>query len=331
MSEREQQIDIFLVAAGWSDASRAPLAGDASGRIYQRLARDGQSAVLMDSRHEDIAPFLHIARHLESCGFSVPTVYAADSAQRLLLLEDLGEFSFVGCLQAGVAGDDSVGETALYGAAVDVLAALAAEVLPSSCRVMDGDYLADEIGLFTEWWLPQGGTFSPLVAEGESWVAAWRDVYASALAIPAGLALRDFHAENLVWLAARKGNRRIGLLDFQDALQAPISYDLVSLLQDVRRDVPENVQAEMIERFMTAFPDQDRNAFLTSYAILGAHRNLRIAGIFSRLAGRDGKREYLKFLPRLWRHIEINLRHPALAPVQEWLAHHVPAGQREGG
>jgi len=331
MFEREQQIDIFLAAAGWSDASRVPLAGDASGRIYQRLARDDQSVVLMDSWHEDIAPFLHIAQHLERCGFSAPKVYTIDSAQRLLLLEDLGDFSFVSCLHAGAMGDDSVGEMALYSAAVDVLVALAVEALPSSFRVMDGDYLAGEIGLFTEWWPPQEGAASPLVAEGESWVAAWRDVYASALAIPAGLALRDFHAENLIWLAARKGNRRIGLLDFQDALQAPISYDLVSLLQDVRRDVPENLQAEMIERFMTALPDQDHSAFLTSYAILGAHRNLRIAGIFSRLAGRDGNREYLKFLPRVWRHIETNLRHPALAPVQEWLARHVPAGQREAG
>ncbi len=133
------------------------------------------------------------------------------------------------------------------------------------------------------------------------------------------------------WLPARHGLGRVGLLDFQDAVAAPLAYDLVSLLQDVRRDVPEDLQAAMITRFLAAFPDLDAAAFRTSYAILGAHRNLRIAGIFSRLARRDGKRGYLDYLPRLWRHNAADLRHPSLAPVAEWLARHVPPEQRGGG
>ena len=169
-----------------------------------------------------------------------------------------------------------------------------------------------------------------MAAHADAWVEAWRGAYRPALAIPSGLALRDFHAGNLMWLAARRGLGRVGLLDFQDALAAPICYDLVSLLQDARLDVPDNIEAEMIERFVAAFPGLDRDAFRASYAVLGAHRNLRIAGIFSRLARRDGRRGYLEFLPRVWRHIETDLGHPALAPIEAWLARHVPADQRAG-
>ncbi len=322
MVERARQIDDFLAAAGWAGAARTPLAGDASGRIYQRLRRGDKSAVLMDSPGEDVSPFIRITRHLESCGYSAPNIYAEDRAQRLLLLEDLGDLSFDRCLPADSA--------ALYGAAVDLLAHLATQALPGGCPVMNEAHLAGEIRLFAEWWPPQGGGDGSLAAHADAWVEAWRGAYRPALAIPSGLALRDFHAGNLMWLAARRGLGRVGLLDFQDALAAPICYDLVSLLQDARLDVPDNIEAEMIERFVAAFPGLDRDAFRASYAVLGAHRNLRIAGIFSRLARRDGRRGYLEFLPRVWRHIETDLGHPALAPIEAWLARHVPADQRAG-
>jgi aminoglycoside/choline kinase family phosphotransferase len=310
MIERGRHIETFLAAAGWSGADRAPLAGDASGRIYQRLSLGADTAVLMESPGEDIGAFLRIARHLGHHGFSAPRIHAEDRDRRLLLLEDLGDPGF-----------DQ------YEQAVDMLADLATKPLPAGIAIMNETYLAGEIRLFGEWGPPQGGAR----ANADSWVAAWREVYTAALAIPTGLALRDFHAGNLMWLAKRHGIRRIGLLDFQDALAAPISYDLVSLLQDARRDVPEKLQAALVERFMGAFDDLDREAFRTSYAILGAHRNLRIAGVFARLARRDGKRDYLCFLPRVWRHIEVNLRHPALAPVAAWLARHVPTEQRGAG
>lgn len=319
MVERGRHIESFLSAAGWAGAARTPLAGDASGRTYQRLQLGEKSAVLMDSPGEDIGPFCRIARHLDGLGYSAPRIYAEDGDQRLLLLEDLGDLSFINCL------DDAsgAGATELYGAAVDVLADLSAQPLPPGAAVMDAGHLAGEISLFSEWW--------PMVAETEDWSGAWRDAYQLALVIPSGLALRDFHAGNLMWFPARSGNRRVGLLDFQDALIAPISYDLVSLLQDARRDVPEDLQSAMIARFTGGFQNLDQDAFRASYAVLGAHRNLRIAGVFSRLAAQGGKREYLRFLPRVWRHIEANLRHPALAPVAAWLADHVPADQRGGG
>ena len=336
MPERGRDIDRFLSAAGWSGAARAPLAGDASARSYLRLRQGGESAVLMDSGATDIAPFCRVARHLRGLGYSAPEILAEDSAGRLLLLEDLGDLSFIRCLE-DPDGPGAPGAETLYGAAVDLLAEMGRAPIGAATPAMDAAYLAAEIRLFADWWPPHGSVQtapanpSQLTALAEGWVAAWRDAHALALTPPKYLALRDFHAANLMWLPARHGLATVGLLDFQDAVAAPLAYDLVSLLQDVRRDVPEDLQMAMIARFLAAFPDLDAAAFRTSYAILGAHRNLRIAGIFSRLARRDGKRGYLDYLPRVWRHIAADLRHPALAPVAEWLARHVPPEQRAGG
>jgi len=327
MAERGGDIDKFLAAAGWSGAARAPLAGDASARRYLRLTRGGDSAVLTDSEQVDIAAFCRIARHLDGLGYSAPKIYAEDSTRRLLLLEDMGDHSFTHCLEDG--GGPS-GE-ALYSAAVDLLTALASAPVAAGAPAMDAAYLAAEIRLFAEWWPPEGGGESELKAHADGWAAAWCEAHVLALAMPQCLSLRDFHAANLMWLPERQGIARVGLLDFQDAVAAPLPYDLVSLLQDVRRDVPGDLEAEMIARFLGAFPELDREAFRASYAILGAHRNLRIAGVFSRLAGRDGKRGYLAYLPRVWRHIDADLRHPALAPVADWLARFVPPGERESG
>ncbi|MDA0230527.1 MAG: phosphotransferase [Proteobacteria bacterium] len=325
--ERGREIDHFLSAAGWSGAVCAPLAGDASARRYLRLRRGSESAVLMDSGATDIGPFCHVARHLRGLGYSAPGILAEDSAGRLLLLEDLGDLSFSRCLE------DPSGPAAvmLYSAAVDLLVELGRAPVGAGIPAMDADYLAAEIRLFAEWWPPDGSAAPARAAQVDAWVAAWRDAHELALMPPQGLALRDFHAANLMWLPGREGLGRVGLLDFQDAVAAPLAYDLMSLLQDVRRDVPEDLQAAMIARFLAAFPELDVAAFRTAYAILGAHRNLRIAGIFSRLARRDGKRGYLDYLPRVWRYIAADLRHPALAPVAQWLAQHVPASQRGGG
>ena len=324
MTERGRHIDFFLDSAGWSGAARAPLAGDASARHYRRLRLGGESAVLMDSVGVDIEPFCRIARHLGELGYSAPKIYAEDGARRLLLLEDLGDLGFDRCLAEG----DGPGAAALYGAAVDLLAELAEAPTAAGVPSMDAAYLAAEIRLFAEWWPPGSGGTGGLAAD--AWVAAWGDAHKLALALPKCLALRDFHAANLIWLPERHGHGRVGLLDFQDAVAAPFSYDLVSLLQDVRRDVPSDLETAMIARFLSAFPGLDKAAFETSYAILGAHRNLRIAGVFARLAGRDGKPAYLDYLPRVWHHIAADLRHPVLAEVEAWLDRHVPPEQRGG-
>ena len=289
--------------------------------------------MLMDSAVTDIEPFCHVARQLRSLGYNTPEILAEDRVRRLLLLEDFGDLSFIRCLE----DPDGPGAVVLYGAAVDLLAELGSAPVGAGMPAMDAAYLATEIRLFAEWWPPDGNAKAApnkptqLTVHADAWVAAWRDAYELALKPPKGLALRDFHAANLMWLPARQGLSRVGLLDFQDAVAAPLPYDLVSLLQDVRQDVPESLQAAMIARFLSAFPDLDAVAFRTSYAILGAHRHLRIAGVFSRLARRDSNRGYLDYLPQVWRHITANLRHPALAPVAEWLAQYVPPGQRTGG
>ena len=270
----------------------------------------------MDSAHEDIAPFRRTADRLAELGLSAPAIFAEDAAHRLLLLEDFGDLTFSYCLDAG----EGPGEAALYGAAVDLLAVLGQAPVAGGFPVMDAIYLAREIRLFAEWWPPEGGR--DLSSQAESWTAAWRDAHALALEAPVCLALRDFHAANLMWLAQRDGLAKVGLLDFQDAVIAPLSYDLVSLLKDVRRDLPAELEADMVARFLAAFSALDAEAFRASYAILGAHRNLRIAGVFARLARRDGKPGYLEFMPRVWSHIEADLAHPALAPVRDWLARH---------
>ena len=322
MVERADSIDRFLAAEGWSSAAQTPLAGDASTRRYVRLRRASQSAVLMDSAQEEITPFCRTARRLKALGLSAPRILAEDTAHRLLLLEDLGDLTFSYCLDAGIGPDEGT----LYGVSVDLLMALGHAPISDRFPVMDRDYLAREISLFAEWWPSEGGP--DLAAEAESWVAAWREAHAFALKAPSCLALRDFHAANLVWLAERDGIAKVGLLDFQDAVIAPLSYDLVSLLKDVRRDLPEGLEADMIARFVAAFPVLDAKEFDALYAILGAHRNLRIAGVFLRLARRDDKPCYLKYLPRVWRHIETDLAHPVLAPVCNWLEQRVPPERR---
>lgn len=321
MAERFDQIDHFLAANGWSDASLTLLAGDASGRRYFRLCRGTKSAVVMDSEHEEIGPFCRAAKRLAGLGLSSPKIFAEDALNRLLLLEDFGDFTFSHCLDS----DTGLDERMLYGAASDLLAMLGQAPVGDSFPVMDRAYLVNEIRLFAEWWPPEDDI--NLIAEEESWVAAWHEAHALALEVPTCLSLRDFHAANLMWLAERDGIARVGLLDFQDAVIAPLPYDLVSMLQDVRRDLPDGLEDDVVARFLSAFPSLDTEAFHATYAILGAHRNLRIAGVFSRLARRDGKYSYLEFLPRVWRYIDVDLVHPALAPVRAWLAHYLPPGQ----
>jgi len=322
MAERAECIDHFLAVEGWSGATRMLVADDASGRRYLRLCRGSDSAILMDSAHKEVTAFCFAARQLKALGLSVPEIYAEDAALRLLLLEDFGDLTFTYCLDAGTGPDEGL----LYGLAVDLLAALGHAPVSDGFSVMDQDYLAREIRLFAEWWPSEDCT--DLTTEVESWVAAWREAHDLALTVPSCLALRDFHASNLMWLEERDGIAKVGLLDFQDAVIAPLPYDLVSLLKDVRRDLPEGLEANMIARFANAYPAIEAEAFSAAYAILGAHRNLRIAGVFVRLAQCDDKPGYLKYLPRVWRHIEADLAHPVLAPVNEWLERHVPPDRR---
>jgi len=327
MAERAQAIAGFLATAGWGAARLSPLAGDASFRRYVRLDGAGGRAMLMDAPppQEDVRPFLAVARLLQAMALSAPRILAEDPAAGLLLLEDFGDGTFTRLLAAGAA------EEPLYALAVDVLIAInrrfagaAAAVLPPYDEVL----LLAEAALLVDWYLPAliGAPVDPALRR--DYLDLWRELLPAACAVPQTLVLRDYHVDNLMRLDDRQGLEVCGLLDFQDAVLGPMSYDLVSLLEDARRDVPAPLAAAMRERFLAGFPALDHAAFDRSYALLGAQRNCKIIGIFTRLHRRDGKPGYLRHIPRVWRWLEQDLRHPALAPLGRWLDRHIPAAAR---
>lgn len=327
MTERARRIAAFLDTAGWGTAQRRLLAADASFRRYERLSRAAETAVLMDAPppHENVAAFDRIARQLLDLGLSAPRPFAVDEAAGLMLLEDLGDQTFTRALAEGI------DEAHLYPLAVDVLIALHRAWRPSAAAALppyDDTRLLDEALLLPDWALPAlRGTETAEEARG-SYIEAWRAVLPRARAGPDCLVLRDYHVDNLMLLDNRASIAACGLLDFQDAVLGPRSYDLVSLLEDARRDIAPALAAAMRERYLAAFPDLDRAAFLESYAVLGAQRAAKIIGIFTRLDRRDGKPLYLHHIPRVWRLLQAGLAKPVLAPVRVWFDRHVPAAER---
>ncbi|MBS0123759.1 aminoglycoside phosphotransferase family protein [Thetidibacter halocola] len=293
----------FLATAGWAGAQAEPLAGDASARRYTRLHRGAETAIMMQDPEGDVALFARLARHLTGLGLSAPRVLA--QAPGLLLLEDLGDG-----LIARLATDPET-ERGLYLAATDALVALHRHPPPAGLPVASAERLAEMIDLaFTHYAdrpeaLPDAqAAFLPLL---------------TAHALPADvMILRDYHAENILLLPERTGAARAGLLDFQDALAGHRAYDLASLLRDARRDVGEATAEACIAHYLRE-TGHDEAAFRTSLAVLGVQRNTRILGVFARLATR-GKPHYLDLIPRVWDHLQVDLRHPALTPVHAPLA-----------
>ncbi|MDB5406771.1 MAG: Aminoglycoside phosphotransferase [Rhodospirillales bacterium] len=316
----------FLAAAGWGAADRRTLAGDASFRRYDRLFRDGESAVLMDAAppQEDVRPFLAVADILHRLGLSAPRILARDVAAGLLLLEDLGDGTYTRLLATGA------DENPLYALAVDALIELQRRFDPAAAQLppYDEPRLLAEAALLVDWYLPAMSGETPPDSLREAYLDAWRAVLPHAASAATTLVLRDYHVDNLLHLPQRPGVAACGLLDFQDAVLGPSSYDLVSLLEDARRDVAPALAERMIERYLAAFPAVDRAGFLASYAVLGTQRNCKIVGIFTRLWRRDGKPQYLPHIARVWRLIERDLAHPALAPVADWLADNIPSELR---
>lgn len=310
----------FLVRSGWGGAEILPLAGDASFRRYFRVEHPEKGrAVLMDAppEHEDVRPFIAIAEHLDAQGLRAPRILGRDLERGLLLLEDFGD-DRVGPVLAR----DADRERAIYEDAVDTLVELVNRPLPD-VPPYDEAALSREVMLFPEWYAPA----LDLDIDTQGFMDAWRRTWPGALERTAQkpvLVLRDYHADNLMIL--REGG--LGLLDFQDALAGHPAYDLVSLLQDARRDVDPALEAAMLDRFVTHAQLADRDAFEADYAILGAQRNVKILGIFTRLWKRDGKDHYLKLQPRVWGLLERDLAHPALADVKAWFEANVPHEHR---
>ena len=312
MPDRAAAITAFLANSEWADWAQHPLAGDASARRYLRLSLGSRTAILMDAppeNGEDTRPFVQIASLLERNGFAAPRILAHEPTQGLLLLSDLGTTDYAQWLRHSPAD-----ETTLYWSAADILLRLETVEPPAHLKRMTPAVGADMVRIV-------GTHYSH--APTDDLYDQLHDALATFAPEPTVLALRDYHAENLIWRSGETGDKRVGLLDFQDAFIAPPGYDLASLLRDARRDVSPVVIEETITHF--AARTQAKGPFRTSLACLGVQRNLRILGVFARLATQMEKPGYLDFMPRVWGHILHDLQDPALAKLRQAVMDTVPA------
>lgn len=321
MTNRTVLAEALIAQTPWAEATRTPLAGDASNRRYERLIdpTDGRTAVLMDAppeKSDDVEPFVRVAEYLRSVGLSAPEIYAEDTQYGFLLLEDLGDDLF-----ARVLKKDPDKERELYRAATDVLLHL--HQAPSlSLPSYDPSLMTELASLaFTKY------SAGILGACDEDALSRFEHRFADILHRETSGAkvviLRDYHAENLLWLPQREGVKRVGLLDFQLAMLGHPAYDLVSLLQDARRDVSAGIEMQMINHYISA-SGMDDHDFRTAYSVLGAQRNLRILGVFARLATEYGKPHYVDMIPAVWAHLMRDLDHPALVSVAPLLHEALP-------
>ena len=340
----------FLDGAGYADARRRRMPGDASTRSYARLVRDDGVVILMNSPlrpdgpavydgksysaavhlAEDVKPFVAIDNGLRERGFSAPSIHHADLDAGFLITEDFGSAGFI-------EGDPPRPIAERYEAATDMLAALHREALPEILPVapqityaiptFDTDALLVEVGLMLEWYMPDRGAELTDNMRAE-FVMMWRDLLSKPASAARTWALRDFHSPNLIWLDERSDTARVGIIDFQDAVLGPAAYDLVSLLQDARVDVPEQLELALLTRYIKARRASDDSfdpaGFAELYAIMSTQRNTRLLGTFARLNRRDGKPQYLRHQPRIWTYLNRSLAHPMLSRAREWYSANVP-------
>jgi aminoglycoside/choline kinase family phosphotransferase len=359
MTERTEQTENFLVASGWGAATRAPLPGDASTRRYVRLAMNGRKAMLMDQPQSaetpaapasatpderralgynavarlagaDCGRFVAASNYLRGKGLSSPRILAADTKQGFVIIEDLGD-----ALYADVV--DGANETDLYRAAAEVLAVLhadrAPEILPpdKDFHAYDETAMLAEIDLLTEWFMPVALGRKATGDEVAEHRALWRTALASLKPDPV-FVHRDYHAQNLLWLPGREGAAQVGLIDFQDAVAGSKAYDLISLIEDARRDVAPAIADVTTAHYLEAMRAQgtplDEAVYRGEMAVMAAQRNAKIVGIFARLFKRDGKPRYLSYLPRVWGYLNRDLDHPAMAPLKAWYDRTIPRDKR---
>jgi aminoglycoside/choline kinase family phosphotransferase len=325
-------VDSFLAAHGYAAAARAPLPGDAGHRRYIRLLGGPCPAILMDgseaaavglpSAEADLRAFLNVAAHIRSLGLSAPAILAADTPGGLLLLEDFGEATHASLLDAGA------DPLPLYTAAVETLAALHEAPPPAGLPAWDSAAMARAAAAtFLDWWWPSAFGTDPSPARRAGFVHAIRTMLAPFQGA-GGFMHRDYFPANLMPLPARPGPASVGLLDFQDAAIGHSAYDVVSLLQDARRDVPQPVQEAALAHYLAHRPGLDPAAFAAAMAVMAAQRHLRVAALWVRLARRDAKPHYLIHGPRCWRLLDRALAHPATAPLAAFLDEHVPPSLR---
>lgn len=357
-NDKAREIDKlnFLKAAGWGKAARTPVQGDASTRRYERLDMGGHKAVLMDAPKGAELPnapigasvkerralgynalarlagpnmesFAAISNELIIRGFSAPKIIAADLEQGFLLLEDFGAAVYAKIMAANLGQ-----ERPLYTAATDMLAAIYRSSLPSVMRykayswhVYDYDDAAmlAEMDLCHDWYAQDFDRQITADMRAE-FIAIWKDIFPLLGAHPRGLALRDFHAENLFWLPEREAVAKVGLIDFQDALMVHPAYDLMSCITDIRRDVDPALKDILIARFCEKSGLKDDANFRAAYAVLGVQRGIKLLGFPIRADLKFGKPQYRQLLPRVLQHLNDDLSHPALSGVRGWFARHLP-------
>ena len=359
-ADRYSEVQDFLERVGWGGAARFPIEGDASTRRYVRLKMGSRSAILMDQPQQaetasatafattqerralgynavarlagaDCARFAAVADYLRRLGISAPEILALDARLGFGLLEDLGDHLFASVVSSG-------SEQELYAAAADVLVRLHAEAAPSLLppdkvlHAYDEVALLAEIDLLTEWFFPLALGHEARPDDVEEHRTLWRRTLASTLGTSSVFVHRDFHAQNLIWLPSRQGLERVGVIDFQDAVAGSPAYDLASLLEDARRDVPPEIAEATVGHYLDSMRRQgtsvDGNQFREQLAIAAAQRNAKIVGIFSRLSQRDGKSRYLEYLPRVWGYLNCDLENPALRDLKRWYDRSIPVHAR---
>ena len=328
MAKRQKTIQKFLEINGWSNAERIKLGGDASFRTYYRLKDKGRGAILMDAPPdlEQVDPFLKIARHLKSLGYSAPSIFAANRGLGLVLLEDFGENTFTSLLAAGE------NEKKLYLLATDFLIDLHSrplnQTVPNNLEQYTLNKFIAEVSLLTDWFVPAFNNWGLSEESKLEYESKWRQLIGLDLGVPQNLVLRDYHVDNLMRLEDRVGIAACGLLDFQDAVVGPVTYDLISLIEDARRDVSIETAESVKKKYLSAFPNICPNQFRRSMAVLGAQRHAKVIGIFTRLCVRDKKMVYLEHIPRVWRLFENACNHPELSIMKTWIDENIPAKYR---
>lgn len=359
-TERAGEIENFLAKSGWTSATRTPMAGDASTRRYVRLNLGGRKAMLMDQPQSaeapaaphgatpeerralgynavarlagaDVGRFIAAADYLRARGLSAPEIYAADTSVGLAIIEDLGD-----ALYYDVANVQN--EKELYAAAAEVLARLHAQNAPKrlppdkELHAYDETALLAEIDLLTDWFMPVALGRSATAAEISEHRALWQAVLSESLKAQPVFVHRDYHAQNLMWLPQRPGLARVGLIDFQDAVAGSNAYDLISLVEDARRDVAPEIAEATTKHYLNAMKAQganlDEESYRSQMAVMAAQRNAKIAGIFARLFRRDSKPRYLGYLPRVWGYLNRDLEDPALATLKAWYDRTIPRDRR---
>lgn len=360
-AERESIKAGFLRTAGWGEASIHPLPGDASTRHYTRLISNGRTCLLMDQPRAAESPsapagasaeerrrlgynavarlagadcgrFVATSNYLRSLGLSAPEIYALDAANGFVLIEDLGNDLYTDVVARGA------DERLLYETAAELLAGIHVSAAPEFLAPNKPLYPYDEVALLAEasllveWFIPLAIGRSATQIEADAHQELWRTTLQPVLQTPPVFVHRDFHAQNLMWLPTRSGTGRVGLIDFQDAVAGSRAYDLISLVEDARRDVSPAIASGTTRRYLSAVAARgiriDEVAFRGQMAIMAAQRNAKIVGIFSRLSLRDGKPRYLDYLPRVWSYLEGDLEHPSLAALKQFYDRVIPQKMR---